>query len=89
VDAADPAHAAQIEAVEGILHSLERARTPRLLVWNKADKLSPEAIDELLRENGGVAISAAKREGLDVLLEKAERTLFAETASEELAALRA
>jgi GTP-binding protein HflX len=89
VDAADPANLAQIEAVEAILHSLELSQTPRLLVWNKVDRLSPEAVDELLREHGGVAISAAKREGLDVLLEKAERTLFAETASEELAALRA
>ncbi len=88
VDAADPAHPQQIEAVENILHSLELSSTPRLLVWNKADKLPPEAIDELLAEHGGVAISAARREGLQPLLEKAERTLFAETASEELSALR-
>jgi GTP-binding protein HflX len=89
VDASDPAHLAQIEAVEGILHSLDLSSTPRLLVWNKADRLGPDETDALLSEHGGVAISAYKREGLDGLLEKAERTLFAETASEELAALRA
>ncbi|MBL8955678.1 MAG: GTPase HflX [Myxococcaceae bacterium] len=88
VDASDPAHPQQVEAVENILHSLELTDTPRLLVWNKADRLEPEALDALVSERGGVAISAAKRQGLEVLLEKAERTLFAETASHELAALR-
>ena len=88
VDASDPAHPAQIEAVENILHSLELSSTPRLVVWNKTDKLEPGAAEALLAEHGGVAISAARRAGFDVLLEKAERTLFAETASDELAALR-
>jgi GTPase len=89
VDAADPAHPAQIEAVEGILHSLELSATPRLLVWNKIDRLPPDEAERLVAEHGGVAISAAQREGLTALLEKAERTLFAETASDELSALRA
>ena len=88
VDAADRSALQQIEAVENILHSLDLSATPRLLVWNKIDKLPPEAADALLAEHGGVAISAALRLGLQPLLEKAERTLFAETASEELSALR-
>ncbi len=88
VDAADPARDAQIEAVETILHSLDLSSTPRLLVWNKVDRLAQEEIDGLLHDHGGVAISAAERQGLDALLEKSERTLFAETASEELATLR-
>jgi GTP-binding protein HflX len=89
VDAADPAHVAQIEAVEAILHGLDLSQTPRLLVWNKIDRLNAEQAAELLRDHGGVAISAARRVGLEGLLEKAERTLFAETASHQLAALRA
>ena len=88
VDAADPAHPQQIEAVEGILHSLDLSATPRLLVWNKIDRVNGAEASALLEAHGGVAISAAEKRGLDELLEKAERTLFAETASEELAALR-
>jgi GTP-binding protein HflX len=88
VDAADPSAPQQIEAVETILHSLDLSRTPRMLVWNKIDRLPAGAADALVAEAGGVAISAAQRKGFDVLLEKAERTLFAETASDELAALR-
>jgi len=75
-------------AVEAILHSLELSATPRLLVWNKVDQLSSAEVTALLGEHGGVAISAVKRDGLPALLEKAERTLFAETASDQLAALR-
>lgn len=78
VDASDPAFEAQLEAVERILQSLELGQTPRLLVWNKADRLSVEAIEALERERGGVAVSAATRTGLQRLLEKAETTLFAE-----------
>src|SRR5262249_43919427 len=88
VDASDPSHPQQIEAVESILHSLDLSDTPRLLVWNKVDRLSPDEVAQVLGDLGGVAISAVKREGLPALLEKAERTLFAETASEELSALR-
>ena len=88
VDAADPARDAQVEAVERILASLDLSERPRLLVWNKCDRLPPDEAEALVRERGGVAISAARREGLAGLLEKAERTLFAEAADEALAALR-
>ncbi len=87
VDAADPARDAQVEAVEKILGSLDLSAKPRLLVWNKADRVAPEELEALLRSRGGVAISAAKREGLGPLLEKADRTLFADGKSTELAAL--
>ena len=42
VDAADPDRDAHITAVERILGDLELAETPRLLVYNKADRLLPE-----------------------------------------------
>ncbi len=87
VDAADPARDEQVEAVERILDDLDLLGKPRLLVWNKADLLPPEEVEELLRERGGVAISAQTRRGLDALLEKADVTLFAEGASEALGAL--
>jgi GTP-binding protein HflX len=84
VDAGDPARDEQVAAVEGILESLDLMEKPRLMVWNKADLLSPEEVQSLLRTQGGVAISAAKREGLASLLAKADTTLFAEGASQNL-----
>ncbi|WP_257453182.1 GTPase HflX [Archangium lipolyticum] len=84
VDASDPARDEQVQAVEGILESLELMQKPRMMVWNKADQLSPEEVESLLRTRGGVAISAIQREGLATLLAKADTTLFAEGASQNL-----
>jgi GTP-binding protein HflX len=78
VDASDPARDAQIEAVQGILGQLELLSRPRVLVWNKCDRLAAEDLDELLRRRGGVAVSAAKPWGLEALLRKCQLTLFAE-----------
>ncbi|WP_239014489.1 GTPase HflX [Archangium violaceum] len=84
VDASDPSRDEQVEAVESILDSLDLMQKPRLMVWNKADLLTQEEVESLLRTRGGVAISAASREGLSALLAKADTTLFAEGASREL-----
>jgi GTP-binding protein HflX len=84
VDAGDPVRDEQVEAVENILGSLGLMEKPRLMVWNKADLLSAEEVQSLLRSRGGVAISAAQREGLASLLAKADTTLFAEGASENM-----
>ncbi len=78
VDASDPHHERQIESVERILASLELHTKPRVIVWNKIDRLPREEVEALLHTHGGVAISAATREGLEALLAKAEQTLFAE-----------
>jgi hypothetical protein len=43
--------------------------------------VSGEASSALLRRDGGVAISALSRRGIDVLLEKAEQFLFTENVS--------
>jgi GTP-binding protein HflX len=88
VDAADPARDQQIESVEKILHSLGLTERPRLLVWNKADRISEEEVEALVSDRGGVAISAVTHSGIDALLVKAERTLFADTADDALAMLR-
>ncbi len=84
VDASDPSREEQVRAVENILDSLDLMQKPRLMVWNKADLLSQEEVGSLLRTLGGVAISAASREGLATLLAKADTTLFAEGASRNL-----
>jgi GTP-binding protein HflX len=87
VDASDPAHDAQVEAVEQILDTLGLLSKPRILVWNKSDRLDAELAQTLVHTRGGVAISAATGEGLEALLHKADRTLFAEGGSVELGAL--
>jgi GTP-binding protein HflX len=48
VDGADPAHAQHIAAVEKILGELKLADRPRLLVFNKVDKLTPDEAATLL-----------------------------------------
>ena len=78
VDASDPSRLAQVEAVEKILEGLGLLDRPRLLVWNKADRLEPGGVNELVRGRGGVAVSAQQRWGLMELLVEAEATLFAE-----------
>jgi GTPase len=89
VDAADPARDAQVAAVEHILESLGLAETPRLLVWNKADRVAAEDLALLLRSRGGVAVSALGRQGLDALLFKADRTLFTEGSADRLGTVHA
>ncbi|MBX7116095.1 MAG: GTPase HflX [Myxococcaceae bacterium] len=87
VDAADPAHDAQIAAVERILASLELQATPRLLVWNKVDRVNAETLESLLRARGGVPVSALTQRGLEELLVKADRTLFAEAQDAALSSM--
>jgi len=87
VDASDPAREEQVEAVEKILEGLQLMETPRLLVWNKADRLTPAEIEALERDRGGVAISAETGLGLPRLLAKADTTLFAEGRSAALGVL--
>jgi len=76
VDASDPSRDEQVRAVEGILGGLALGEKPRLLVWNKVDRLAPGEAGALIRIKGGVAISAAQRLGLEGLLERAGTMLF-------------
>ncbi|MEW5742985.1 MAG: GTPase HflX [Myxococcota bacterium] len=88
IDASDPARDAQVEAVESILGTLELSQRPRVMVWNKADRLDAAEVDALVRARGGVAISAKSRLGLQELLLKCEDTLFAEGSHTHAEALR-
>ncbi|MBX5484832.1 MAG: GTPase HflX [Myxococcaceae bacterium] len=78
IDASDPARDEHVAAVERVLEGLGLMDRPRLKVWNKADRLSAEEVSTLRRREGGVAISALSRDGIDALLSKAEQLLFAE-----------
>jgi GTP-binding protein HflX len=76
VDAADPDRDAHIAAVERILKDLDLAETPRLLVYNKADRLLSE--EKEILEGGGrhLAISALDRKTVLPLLAAMEHALW-------------
>jgi GTP-binding protein HflX len=76
VDASDPDRDQQIRAVDGILSDLGLADKPRILVWNKADRLSPEEADHLANHDGGFVISALDRATFGPLLLAIERALW-------------
>ena len=77
VDAADENLDAKKKAVEKLFEDLGIQEIPRLLVLNKVDKLAPAIAKSLVRTYGGVAISAAKRQGLRELIHAAEDILMA------------
>ena len=89
VDGADPFHEQQIQAVELILGNLGLLGKPRLVVFNKADRLAPDVAANLAASHKGVAVSAVTRQGLPELLARAEKVLWSEGASTRAAEGRA
>lgn len=75
VDASDPDREQEIRAVEGILADLGLSEKPRILVWNKADRVEPADADNLAR-HGGFVTSALDRGTLGPLLMGMERALW-------------
>ncbi len=78
VDASDADHEEQVLAVTRILADLDLADKPRLLVFNKSDRIAPDAAAVLARQNNAVAISALERDSFNVMLEAIERQLWRE-----------
>ena len=75
VDASDPRHDEQAAAVERVLSTLAVGETPRLLVYNKADRVPDQAALLAARE-GGVAVSALKHDGFAELISRCEEILW-------------
>ena len=75
VDASDLRHDLQAASVERVLSTLDLARTPRLMVYNKADR-APDVALALALQDGGVAVSAARRQGFGELLARCEEILW-------------
>jgi len=75
VDAADPRLEAKVEAVARLLEELGLTGVPRLMVLNKADLAAPGEAAAWARRYGGVAVSAAAREGLAELIAAPEERL--------------
>jgi GTPase len=77
-DASDPRLDGHVEAVEKILADLGLSDTPRLLVLNKVDRLTPGQGEALAHARGAVAVSALSRQGLPELLHRCDRALWAD-----------
>jgi len=75
VDASDPRHDGQAQAVERVLASLDVEGTPRLLVYNKADRAEETARTLALRD-GAVAVSSITKDGFPQLLARCEEILW-------------
>jgi GTP-binding protein HflX len=77
VDASDPDRDQQIRAVEGILSDLGLGDKPRILVWNKADRLSSDEAEHLAGHGeGGFVVSALDPATFGPLLLAIERSLW-------------
>jgi GTPase len=76
VDASDGRWDGQVEAVETILGGLGLLAVPRILVFNKVDRLAPGQGEELAHQRDGVAVSAAERTGLEELLRRCDQVLW-------------
>jgi GTP-binding protein HflX len=75
IDASDPRHDEQAEAVERVLSELEVRDTPRLLVFNKADR-APDDARALAVRDDGVAVSSVTRQGFAELVTRCEEVLW-------------
>ncbi len=84
VDGADPDYEQHIHAVEKILSELELGDRPRILIFNKVDKLTPEQTANLVAsarrvgEATPLAVSAKNSKTLGPLFLAMERALWAD-----------
>jgi GTP-binding protein HflX len=78
VDGSDPDRDAHITAVERILKDLDLASTPRLLVYNKMDRLTPEERELVSATTGVIPISALNAQSTRPLLGAMEDALWRE-----------
>ena len=76
VDLSNPRFEDHIQAVERILGDLELDRIPRLLVFNKTDRVPPEEVAPLCRRFDAVPVSALDRRSFDGLLAELQRRFW-------------
>jgi GTP-binding protein HflX len=73
VDLSHPRFGEHITAVEAILEELELGPIPRLLVFNKVDRVPPGEIEPLCRRYAALPVSARDRKSFGPLLAELER----------------
>ncbi len=76
VDASDPAAEAQVLAVNRILDELSLSGKPRILVYNKVDRMTPDQWQLLSTAQEAVALSATEQETVRPLLMAIDRELL-------------
>jgi len=88
VDASDPLANRKMDAVVKVLEDLGLCEIPRLVVLNKSDLVDQAQLKSLCRRLDGIAVSALKREGLETLIDAAEKALERKAFSPERPALQ-
>lgn len=76
VDISDPRMEEQMESVERILSDLELMDKPRIKVFNKTDRMTPEIAENLCNLHDAIGVSAMKRPTLRPLLASVEGALW-------------
>jgi GTP-binding protein HflX len=84
IDASDPAHDDHVETTQEVLVELGLSLVPRLMVWNKADRIAPGHAASMAQAESGVAVSATDRSSLGPLLAKLEQLLWGGRAPRDL-----
>ncbi len=76
VDISNPRFEEQIGSVQKILFGLELSHIPRLLVFNKEDRVETSLVKSACERFGGISVSAVNRSTLHRLLTATERMLW-------------
>jgi GTP-binding protein HflX len=76
VDISNPRFEQHIESVENILHELHLLENPRLLIFNKIDKVNDEEVQNLASRHNAVAISASDTSKFKPLLKAIENLIW-------------
>ncbi len=76
VDISNPRFEQHIESVENILHELHLLENPRLLIFNKIDKVNDEEVQNLASRYNAVAISAIDTSKFKPLLKAIENLIW-------------
>jgi GTP-binding protein HflX len=77
-DISNPAFPDHIEAVNKILFELDLGHIPRLLVFNKEDRLDQKEVETICHKFGGVSISALRPESFEKFFIALEKKLWEE-----------
>jgi GTP-binding protein HflX len=77
VDVSDPGHEDHRRATADLLDELQRGDCPRILVYNKVDRLSEEDAAHLKNASDAVFISATSKSSMPLLLERIGKQLGA------------
>jgi GTP-binding protein HflX len=83
IDSSDPEHEEHLKTTEAVLDELELGGKPRLRVFNKVDRLTPE--ERLAFSQTGLAVSAVDPASIQPLLEALARNLPDRRGPHELA----